>query len=118
MMIRSLVSQILLEDPESDYGTAESIGRIRMSDQAFYFSGFPGTRYLPFTAIRRVWAQKSSVKANCSCGGIDVPVVRLHILYGKDSCQSFTFQWEQEVDGILARLSELHPEIPQQPESK
>ena len=117
MMIRS-ISQIQLEDPETDYGTAESVGRIRMSDQAFYFTGFPGTRYLPFTAIRRVWVQKSSVKANCSCGGINVPVVRLHTIYDRDSCQSFTFQWEKEADGILARLKEHHPEIPQGPESK
>jgi len=117
MAIQSINPAFQLEDAKTDYKNARHVGRIRVSDQAFYFPEFTGTRYLPFTAVRRIWAQDSSISTHGSCGA-SLPITVLRVLYEGGFYQNFTFEKREEADGILARVKELHPEIPQGPESK
>lgn len=117
MAMQSICPQYQVEDPKTDYKGARRVGRIRMSNRAFYFPGFPGTQYLPFDAIRRIWAQDSNISTNGSCGAV-LPVVVIRALYEGGLYQNFTFEKREETDEVLARLKELRPEIPQEPESK
>ena len=60
MKMQSICPDIVLEDPREDYKTAVRVEQYRVSRQAIYFAAFPGTRYLPFRAVRQAWAQKAA----------------------------------------------------------
>ena len=59
--LKSLCPECPMEDAGADYRRARRVGQYRVSDRAIYFLAFPGTRYLPFAAVRRAWQQKSSM---------------------------------------------------------
>jgi len=91
------------------------VEQYRVSGAAIYFKAFPGEKYLPFSAVERAWAQKSSMPLTGCCGK-DLPVVVLRVKYSGGFYQNFTFEKRESADRVLAALQEARPEVPQEPE--
>jgi len=117
MSLQPLCPQFPLVDPEADWKTARRISGIRMSDQAFYFSGFPDTKYLPFTPIRRIWSEDRTVPVHCGCGRIGMPAILLRIQYEGGFYRNITFERPDDPEKILSRLKTLRPDLILEPES-
>lgn len=113
LAMKSICPACSLEDAVADHRTARRVGQYKVSDRAIYFPAFPGTRYLPFAAVRRAWQQKSSILP-VGCCGKELPVVLLRMEYGDGFYQNFTFEKREQALGILRRLRELCPEIVQE----
>lgn len=111
--MKSLCPDCPLEDAGADYRRSRRVGQYRVSDHAIYFPAFPGTQYLPFAAVRRAWHQRSSMPLTGCCGK-ELPVYLLRTEYQGGFYQNFSFEKQEEAEGILRRLRELYPEIMQE----
>lgn len=66
--------------PKADYESAKKAGQYRVSSQAFYFPAFPGTKYVPFAAVKRAVLRNSGLPVSGCCGR-EIPVVKLFLEY-------------------------------------
>lgn len=117
MKMQSLCPEVVLEDPRGDYRTAVRAEQYRVSQQAIYFPAFPGTRYLPFRAVRQAWTQKSSLSLTGCCGK-ELPVVVLRMKYQGGFYQTFTFEKQTTADRVLSLLSACCPDVLLEPERR
>lgn len=117
MAIKSVCPSVELEDPRGDYKASVRAEQYRVSKQAIYFAAFPGTKYVPFRAVRQAWAQKSSISLTGCCGK-ELPVVVLRMRYEGGFYQNFTFEKQKTADQVLALLAECCPEALLEPERK
>ena len=84
MAMRSICPSVVLEDPREDYKNSYRAEQFRVGKQAIYVAAFPGTKYLPFSAIRQAWTQDSSITVTGTCGK-SLPVVVLRVRYEETS---------------------------------
>ena len=117
MKMQSICPGIVLEDPRGDYRTAVRAEQYRVSRQAIYFAAFPGTRYLPFQAVRQAWTQKSSLSLTGCCGK-ELPVVVLRMKYEGGFYQTFTFEKQKAADQVLSLLAACCPDVVLEPERR
>lgn len=117
MAIQSLCPAITLPDPAADRKTARRVEQYRLSEQAIYIKAFPGDKYLPFTAVRRAWTQKSSMPLTGCCGK-ELPVVVLRVRYEGGFYQNFTFENQRGADQVLEAVARACPDTPLTPEER
>jgi hypothetical protein len=115
MAIKSLCPSVTLEDPKEDYRTAIRVEQYRVSRQAIYFAAFPGTKYLPFRAVRQAWSQPSSISVTGCCGK-QLPVVVMRVKYEGGFYQNITFEKQKAADQVLAMMKDCCPEVILAPE--
>ncbi len=115
MAMKSLCPEFVLPDPAADRKVSGRVEQYRVSGTAIYFKTFPGEKYLPFSAVERAWAQKSSMPLTGCCGK-DLPVVILRVKYSGGFYRNFTFEKRESAERVLAALREARPEVPQEPE--
>lgn len=111
MALKSLCPEITLADPAADKKTAKRVGQYRVSDRAIYFPAFPFDKYLPFDAIRRVWTTKYSIPL-VGCCGKSLPAVMLRIGFEGGFYQEFSFETQEEADGVVDRIVKACPQVP------
>ena len=117
MAIQSICPGVALTDPKADYKSAVRVEQYRMSDEAIYFAAFPGTKYLPFRAVRQAWSQKTSISLTGCCGK-ELPMVVVRMRYEGGFYQNFTFEKQKSADRVLALLAERYPDVVLEPEKK
>ncbi|MCI6054556.1 hypothetical protein [Dysosmobacter sp.] len=115
MKMQSICPDIVLEDPREDYKTAVRVEQYRVSRQAIYFAAFPGTRYLPFRAVRQAWAQKAGLPLTGCCGK-ELQIVALRMKYKGDFYHTFTFEKQKAAEQVLALLADGCPDVVLEPE--
>lgn len=100
MKMQSICPDIVLRIPGEDYKTAVRVEQYRVSRQAIYFAAFPGTRYLPFRAVRQAWAQKAGLPLTGCCGK-ELQIVALRMKYKGDFYHTFTFEKQKAAEQVL-----------------
>ena len=108
MAMRSICPSTVLEDPREDYKNGYKAEQFRVGKQAIYMAAFPGTKYLPFAAIRQAWSQDSSITVTGTCGK-SLPVVVLRVRYEGNFYQSFQFEKQSEADRVLESIAAGNP---------
>lgn len=111
MALKSLCPEVTLPDSAADRGASRRIEQYRVGGEAIYYKVFPGEKYLPFAAIQRAWAQKSSIPLTGCCGK-ELPVVVLRVKYRGGFYQNFTFEKQESADQVLAAIFSARPELP------
>ena len=115
MAIQSICPSVVLENPREDYKSAVRVEQYRVSKQAIYFAAFPGTRYLPFRAVRQAWTKDSRISLTGCCGK-ELPVVVLRVRYEGGFYQNITFEKQKAADQVVAMLKECCPDVCLDPE--
>ena len=114
---RPLCPDALIPDPGADYRAADRAEQFRMGAEALYLPAFPGTKYLPYAAVRRAWVQKGT-SFTPGCGSTPLPRYVLRVQYGENFFQNLSFDRPETADEALAALAAACPGIPLQPENK
>ena len=109
MAMRSICPGVVLEDPKEDYKNGYRAEQFRVGKQAIYMAAFPGTKYLPFSAIRQAWTQDSSITVTGTCGK-SLPVVVLRVRYEGNFYQSFQFEKQSTADRVLESIAAGNPD--------
>lgn len=108
--IKSLSRTTVLEDPAGDYKTARRLEQVRFSANAVYLPAFPGTRYLPFTAVTRALGRNSGMPVKGCCGK-ELPVTKVRLTYdGGEFYQDFIFEKPENALALLDALQARCPE--------
>lgn len=115
MPLQSICPAVTLENAKEDYKRSARAEQYRVGDEAVYFAAFPGTKYLPFAAIRQAWVQKSSLPLTGCCGK-ELPVVVLRTRYEGGFYQHFTFEKSETAQRVLDILARRCPGILLDPE--
>lgn len=115
MAFQSICPGVTLENPREDYKSAVRAEQYRVSKQAIYIAAFPGTKYLPFRAVRQAWTKSASISLTGCCGK-ELPVVVLRVRYEGGFYQNFTFEKQKTADQVVALLTECCPEVCLDPE--
>lgn len=110
--IKSLSKSCSLENPAEDYRSAKRVEQYRVSDEAMYIAAFPGSRYIPFSALTQVWSKNTAITVSGCCGK-ELPMVCLRLCYdGGEVYQNYLFEKQSSVDKVLDRIRARRPDIP------
>lgn len=110
MAMQSFCAEITLDDPKADYKTAEKIEQYRVSNQAIYIAAFPGSKYLPFSAISHAWVKNASISLTGCCGK-ELPVTVLRVRYEGGFFQNITFEKEKNAARALQKILQNAPQV-------
>jgi len=105
---RPLCPDALIPDPGADYRAADRAEQFRMGAEALYLPAFPGTKYLPYAAVRRAWLQSASLPLTGCCGK-ELPMTVLRTELGDGFFQNFSFEKRESAERVLARIREKNP---------
>ena len=108
--MKSLSQSCSLEHAAADYRTAKRAGQYRVSGEAIYFPAFPGTRYLPFSAVSKVMARNTSMPLTGCCGKA-LPMICVRLFYDGEFYQDFMFENLKETDRLLDAVQAARPEL-------
>ena len=108
--MKSLSQSCSLENAAADYRTARRAGQYRVSGEAIYFPAFPGTRYLPFSAVSKVMARNTSMPLTGCCGKA-LPMICVRLFYDGEFYQDFMFENLKEADRLLDAVQAARPEL-------
>ena len=109
--LKSLVQEHVLEDPNKDYRTSRRAEQFRFSGEAIYFPAFPGTQYLPYTALSSARSKNSAISIIGTCGK-QLPMVLLRLYYGEEFYKDFLFEKQAAADKVLDAICARCPELP------
>jgi hypothetical protein len=109
--IRSLSRQHTLPGAEEDYRAAKRVEQYRVSGEALYLAAFPGSQYIPFAALDRVWSKNTAISITGCCGK-QLPMVCLRLCYDGEVYQNILFEKQAGVDQVLARIQARRPDVP------
>lgn len=110
MAIRPICLGAELSDPAKDYRAAARVEQYRVSEQAIYLPAFPGTRYLPFSAVAQAWIQDSSMPLTGCCGK-ELPVTVLRLRDRGGFYQNFTFEKRASAQRVLDAVTRSNPSV-------
>lgn len=81
---------------------------------ALYLGGFvfDRRRYVPYTAISRVYKQVAMSKGGFTGRGLFGSIPYLVVEYDGGKVFKSRGKWEEDIDRVLDRVHQLHPEIP------
>lgn len=103
------IADIALENAKEDYRVSKRVEQFRVGEKAIYFPAFPGTQYLPFTALSQVKSKNTAISVAGTCGK-QLPMVCLRLFYG-DVYKDFMFEKSKSVDMVLAAISACCPAL-------
>lgn len=103
--IKSQSGTVTLADPAGDYRAAKKLEQYRLSGEAIYYPGFPGTWYLPFQAVTKAVCRNTGLPVSGCCGK-ELPVTKVRLYYDEESWQDFTFEKEGNARKLLEALGE------------
>jgi hypothetical protein len=109
--LKSLSNSYLLENASDDLRESHRAGQYRVGREAIYFPAFPGTQYLPFAALAKVWTKNTAI-AVTGCCGKQLPMVRLRAYYDGEFYQDFLFETQKEADVVLNAIRLFRADIP------
>lgn len=109
--MKSLAQEHVLEDAEQDYRSSVRVEQFRISDQAVYFPAFPGTQYIPFSAMSQVKVRNTAISVTGTCGK-QLPMVCLRAFYDGEFYKDFLFEKRAVADKVLERIQTSRPELP------
>lgn len=109
--IKSMSRQCELENAAEDHRTAKKVEQYRVSGEAMYISAFPGSKYIPFAALNRVWTKNTGISVTGTCGK-QIPMVCLRLFYDGEFYQNYLFEKQSSVDKVLERIRERCPDLP------
>lgn len=115
MAIRSISENITLQDAKKDYREGSRAEQYRLGREAIHFAAFPGSKYLPFTAVDQAWTQDSSITVTGTCGKA-LPVVVLRVRYDGVFYHTFTFEKQANADRVLEAMAAANPGVILAPE--
>lgn len=115
MPFKSICPAVTLDHVKEDYKNSIRVEQYRVGQEALYVAAFPGTKYLPFAAIRQAWTQKSTLSLTGCCGK-ELPMTVLRIRYEGGFYQHFTFENQKSAQRVLDILAERCPGILLEPE--
>ncbi len=107
--IKSIAKNKVLENPKEDYRTSKRVEQFRYSAGAIYFPAFPGTQYIPFSALTRVKSKNTAVSVAGTCGK-QLPMVCLRLFYD-DTYKDFMLEKTRSLDKILEAIEACRPEL-------
>jgi len=84
--------------------------QFRVSEEAIYFPAFPGTQYLPFTALDRVKVRDTALSVKGTCGK-QIPMTCLRLSYDGEFYKDFLFEKRAKVEEILSLIRACRPEL-------
>lgn len=108
--LKSLSQSVSLENVNEDYKTAKRAEQFRVSKDAIYFPAFPGTQYLPFTALEYVKVRDTALSVKGTCGK-QLPMTCLRLSYDGEFYKDFLFEKRAKVDEILELIRARRPEL-------
>lgn len=68
---------------EQDYRGAYQVGNVRLGESTFYFKGWGGVYFIPFTGITRCFRRVELVPARMCCGRGNLEIENL-VIVGQD----------------------------------
>lgn len=105
-----LLPDALSPDPEKDIRRAQRIGQYKISSQAVYFAAFPGTVYLPLSAVREAFHWKRQMTAVGCCGkSVLIPAVVLR--YGEKAQRILDFHSQKQAELFLHAVFAGYPQL-------
>lgn len=107
---KSMSQTHTLADVQEDLRSARKAAQYRFGRQAVYLPAFPGTRYLPYSAVTRGVLKKSSLAPKGCCGAV-LPMLRLRLDYDGEFYQEFLFEKKKDAEQALAALRAARPEL-------
>ena len=109
--LKSLSPTFVLEDAAGDHKNSKRAEQFRFSEKAIYFPAFPGTQYLPYSALSHVKTRNTALRVTGTCGK-QIPVVCLRLYYdGEETHKDFLFEKPQSVEQVLEAIRECRPEL-------
>lgn len=96
------------EEHLNDYNNSPAIGRVRLGELCLYYRDLGVKYYVPYAYIDRAFARISE------CQSDDSPAYyyyRLILVHGEKEFANLIFNEEKDVDYLLERLKEIHPDI-------
>lgn len=109
--INSLSRRCELKNAAEDYRTAQKVEQYRVSGEAMYISAFPGSKYIPFAALDRVWTKNTGISVTGTCGK-QIPMVCLRLCYDGEFYQNYLFEKQSGADKVLERIRARRPDLP------
>lgn len=109
--LKSLCPDQILPDPAADYKAAKRAGQYRVSTQAIYFPAFPGSQYLPFSAVSAV-AVRDSTLCVTGCCGKELPAVKVNFVYDGGKKKDFLMDPPKSAAVVISQLRAGFPQIP------
>lgn len=108
--MKSLSQNVSLENVNEDYKVSKRAEQFRVSEDAIYFPAFPGTQYLPFTALQHVKVRDTTLSIKGTCGK-QIPMTCLRLSYDGEFYKDFLFEKRAKVDEILELIRARRPEL-------
>ena len=108
--IKSMSERYELENAAEDYRTAKKVEQYRVSGEAMYISAFPGSKYIPFTALDQVWTKNTGISVTGPCGK-QIPMVCLRLCYDGEFYQNYLFEKQSSVDKVLEQIRNRCPDL-------
>lgn len=99
----------ILEDPKGDYAASRRAGQYKISRHAFYVPSFPGTQYIPFSAVTQATLRNGCLSLTGCCGK-ELPVIKLHLDYAGGS-QDFVIDPSSHGDTVAEILRTAEPAV-------
>ena len=109
--MKSLAQSHVLEDAEQDYRASVRAEQFRVSDKAVYFPAFPGTQYIPFSAMSQVKVRNTAISVTGTCGK-QLPMVCLRASYDGEFYKDFLFEKRAAAEKVLERIRTARPDLP------
>jgi hypothetical protein len=89
-----------IKDVKKDRKSSVMIEGYDISEKAVYFEG----RYLPFSQIKSVRSQPSSIRFRGGGCGIGIPVFKICLDYGKEKPVVLVVEEQENVDKIISMI--------------
>ena len=109
--VKSQSQTCTLPDAAGDHSASSRLAQYRLGQKAVYFPAFPGTRYLPFSAVSKVMARNTSMPLTGCCGKA-LPMICVRLFYDGEFYQDFMFETQKEANAVLDRIRSRRPELP------
>lgn len=109
--VKSMSRRCEVENAAEDYRTAQKVEQYRVSGEALCIAAFPGSKYIPFAALDRVWTKNTGISVTGTCGK-QIPMVCLRLCYDGEFYQNYLFEKQAGADKVLERIRARRPDIP------
>ena len=105
--LKSIAPNTVLENANEDYRASKRVEQFRCGAVAIYFPAFPGTQYLPYSALTKVKSKNTAVSVAGTCGK-QLPMVCLRLFY-EDTYKDFMLEKKKSEEIIIAAIEVCCP---------